>query len=591
MRPRITHQPKNQSNHRRVRIVSAAALLFVCGVSNAPSTASASGFQTVSAVSSAALRERAAAEGSVRVIVQLADPAVPWWARALDLERTARRWDIAEEQEEVLADLAGASASSPTGVRRFRDAPFMALDADSSLLAALERSDRVLSIEEDRLLAPFLNQSIPVIGADQAVDAGHDGTGWAVAVIDTGVDASHEFLSGRVVAEACFSANGSCPNGSSAQIGAGAGTNCDYTTSCFHGTHVAGIAAGSVSFLTGVAPGASIISIQVFSRFTGSLCDSSGTDPCALAFTSDIVAALEHVDALRATHDIAAANMSLGGGDWDSQASCDAANPTLKSAIDTLRAAGVASVVASGNNGYVDAMGAPACISSAVSVGATDDSDHIASFTNSADFLALFAPGVSIASSVPLALLGFDYGIASGTSMATPHVAGAWAIARQVDGEASVDAILSAFQNTGLAILDENGVTASRISVPDAIALLGAAGLAGCIDDADGDGVCDDADNCSLKANADQIDTDGNGYGNACDADYDNDGSVTGSDFVALRASFGSSLGDPEYDAAIDSDGNDQVGPEDFLFLRGAFRLPLGPSGLSCAGTIPCSGS
>ena len=568
-----------------LRGVASALLLLLC-TSGAPAPAPAAGQPWVSVP---ALREQVASAGSVRVIVRLAEPTIAWRASLLDTEREVRRSEIADEQDRVLAELAGAGPPAAIGVRRFRDMPFMALNADSALLRALERSGRVISIEEDRLLAPYLNQTVPLIEADLAVDAGYDGTGWTIAVIDTGVDAGHAFLTGRVVAEACFSANDSCPDGTSTQIGPGAGTYCDFATSCYHGTHVAGIATGSTSFLAGVAPGAQVIAIQVFSKFTGSICDDSGADPCALAYTSDIIAGLEHANTLRASMNLASVNMSLGGGSWTTQASCDAANAFLKTAIDTLRTAGVASIVSSGNDGFLDAMGAPACISSAVSVGATDDSDRIASFSNSADFLALLAPGVSVASSVPLGLLGFEYGIANGTSMAAPHVAGAWAIARQVDGAASVDTILSAFQTTGLPVLDPNGVTTSRISVLDAIGVLGVAAPAACVGDADGDGVCDPVDNCSSQANAAQIDTDLDGYGNACDADYNNDGDADGLDYFRFRGAFDTSLGDFLYDPAVDSDGNDQIDGEDFFFLREALSRGLGPSGLTCAGTIPCT--
>jgi len=442
---RIARRSIELREHRRVRAIAAATLLFAFPATSALGFDSASKVQArVQAISIAALHERATTEGTVRVIVRLAEPEIPWWANVLHIEHTVRRWELAEEQDEVLADLAGASTSGLSSlsrarrVRRFRDAPFMALDADSYVLDALERSKGVLSIEEDRLFAATLKESIPIIGADQSVNAGHDGTGWAVAVIDTGIDSSHDFLSGRVVAEACFSANGSCPNGETSQIGMGAGMSCDYTTTCFHGTHVAGIVAGSDSDSKGVAPGASIISIQVFSKFTGSICGRSNDDSCALAYTSDIVAALEHVDALRATHDIAAANLSLGGGSWTSQTLCDASNPALKSAIDRLRDAGVVSVAASGNEGSLDAMGAPACISSAVSVGAGNNSDRIASFSNSADFLDLIAPGFAIVSSVPLALMGFDTGVAGGTSMATPHIAGLAALLLEAEPKRSV---------------------------------------------------------------------------------------------------------------------------------------------------------
>src|SRR5712692_7974632 len=102
-----------------------------------------------------------------------------------------------------------------------------------------------------------------------------------VAIVDTGVDTGHPFFAGRIVEEACYSSNVAgrsltvCPNGSTQQIGTGAG----------------------VTF-PGVAKGTQIMAVQVFSKFTSSL-DCGGSAPCVLAWTSDIIAGLERVYALR----------------------------------------------------------------------------------------------------------------------------------------------------------------------------------------------------------------------------------------------------------------------------------------------------
>src|SRR5204862_771645 len=100
--------------------------------------------------------------------------------------------------------------------------------------------------------APTLAQSVPLVQGDQAWSAGYDGTGRVVAIVDTGVDKSHPFLLNKVVAEACFSSFAAghstslCPNGQSQQIGVGAGVPCGpLNLGCWHGTHVAGIAAGN----------------------------------------------------------------------------------------------------------------------------------------------------------------------------------------------------------------------------------------------------------------------------------------------------------------------------------------------------------
>jgi len=124
-----------------------------------------------------------------------------------------------------------------------------------------------------------------------------------------------------------------------------------------------------------------------------------------------------------------------------------------------------------------------------------------------------------------------------------------------------------------------------------ASAFIGWAGLAWAAD-SDGDGIDDAADNCTAAANASQIDTDQDGFGNACDADLDNDGVVGGTDFNTVVAGFGSVEGDPEFVAAADHDGDGVIAGSDYGFHTSRAGLPVGPSGLACAdatgATAPC---
>jgi len=106
--------------------------------------------------------------------------------------------------------------------------------------------------------------------------------------------------------------------------------------------------------------------------------------------------------------------------------------------------------------------------------------------------------------------------------------------------------------------------------------------------DGDQDGIADADDNCSTRPNADQRDTNLEGYGNRCDADFDNDGIVGGIDFGMFKVAFGSSLGQPAYNPDIDLDGGDLIGGVDFGIFNQLFSAPPGPSGLACAGTVPC---
>ncbi len=460
------------------------------------------------------LLERARAAGTLPVIVSLDVDTIGEAELPSPAHVATQRAAIAGAREQVLQGLTGTALRVR---RRFVTIPYLALDVSPAALAALARSSRVRAVHEDRLVRPGLASSIPLVEGDQAVAAGWNGSGRTVAVLDTGVDTGHSFLGGRVVAEACFSGGSDCPNATTTQIGPGAGLYCSWADACAHGTHVAGIAVGSGSGLAGVAPGASLVAIQVFSRFSGSACNGTGENPCALAFLSDIAAGLAHVYALRTTFAIAAVNVSVSGATYTSQAACDGANPALKTAIDNLRSAGIATVVSSGNDGLLDALSEPACISSAVSVGATTDADAVAAFSNSATFLALLAPGVDITSSTPPALLGFSFGSTDGTSMAAPHVAGAWALLRQARPSVSVNQALAALQATGVPITDVNGVTTSRVRVFAALQALLAPTCSNGLDD-DGDGLVDHPADPGCPAPSGDLENP------ACDDSVDNDG-------------------------------------------------------------------
>ncbi|QPJ62596.1 MAG: S8 family serine peptidase [Candidatus Nitronauta litoralis] len=435
------------------------------------------------------LMSKAQTEGTVRIIARL-NTSMPNSPMSPGSDGRAYRSAISNTQQDVLnslSGLTGANSKQPLpgivrpvkGVKKFRYHPLLALEADSATLLQLSADPRILEIIEDVPEPPNLSQSIPLIGADTAwtMGPGYTGNGWAVAILDTGVDKTHNFLSGKVVSEACYSTtSGStihsvCPGGVQASTAVGSGVECSANNpslsvaTCDHGTHVAGIAAGDGASFSGVAREADIIAIQVFSRFDSASTCSPRPAPCVLSYSSDQIMGLERVLALSGTFNIASANMSLGGGSYSSN--CDAVQSARKAAIDNLRAVGIATAISSGNSGFTNAMGAPACISTAVSVGSTTKSDNVSSFSNSASFLSLLAPGSSIRSSIPPSN-GFAF--FSGTSMAAPHVAGTWAIMRQANPTATVTEILTALQTTGQPILDtRNGLTHPRIQVDAAV--------------------------------------------------------------------------------------------------------------------------
>jgi hypothetical protein len=110
---------------------------------------------------------------------------------------------------------------------------------------------------------------------------------------------------------------------------------------------------------------------------------------------------------------------------------------------------------------------------------------------------------------------------------------------------------------------------------------------AGSVTDSDSDLVPDQFDNCSSLKNgpgetSNQVDTDLDGYGNRCDPDFNNSGAVSGADFTPFVANFNTG------EALYDLNGDGVVSGADFTIFIAFFNQPPGPSGLACAGTVPC---
>jgi hypothetical protein len=433
------------------------------------------------------LLARATDAGRIPVIVTLNLPAFQPDSDLTPAQAQVQRNTIASTQSSVLSSLSEGSFAVNS---RYKYIPAMALTVDASAVEALLNNPQVEFVREDVPEPPTMTSSLQVINATTpggSFDQGMMGNGWGVAILDTGVQYDHPMFAKvgggtRVTHGACFNTNSTapdytattrCPNGLQDDTsGPAAGDDCNSSLAvgCEHGTHVAGSAAGDngghgVGQLYGVAPEADIISVNVFSLFSGgssgNICQNFyGQNSCVLTFTGDQLDGLDYVYDLVVNQNVqvAAANMSLGGGYYTS--TCDGAQPSRKLAIDNLISVDVATVIASGNSSFRDGMGAPACISTSVSVGATDDSDNVASFSNVASFLDIYAPGVSIESStVPNA-----YSFYNGTSMSTPHVAGAFAAMRSRFPTASIATLESIMKSTGTPVNDNrSGGTVTNI--------------------------------------------------------------------------------------------------------------------------------
>ncbi len=380
--------------------------------------------------------------GLVSVIVHIDDHGAFQPGRATNKDKLRAAQDAFLEK---LGD-------SVVKVKRFRAFPFLAYTIDTTGLALMKEDDQLLEVQENKSRRLHLAQSAPMIGAPEVWSSGLTGTGQYVVVVDTGVDSSHFFLKGRVAVEACLSGfigESFCPNGQDYQFGPGSAVPCDLD-GCSHGTHVAGIVAGNMSKMHGIARDAKIIALQVASRLTNSADCGDEPVPCMTFWDADIIAAMDLAYDLKQTdgYQIAAVNMSLGGEDKFTQ-HCDAEFPSYKRAADWLKNISIATIVSSGNESYRNGLSAPACVSGVVSVGSvcdtTEDNDcslgkgQLSSISNVSSYLSLLAPGAWITSSIP----GTGYGTWTGTSMAAPHVAGAWALMKQRNPTASVDDVLA----------------------------------------------------------------------------------------------------------------------------------------------------
>jgi subtilisin family serine protease len=260
----------------------------------------------------------------------------------------------------------------------------------------------------DRPVEVALDESVPQIGAPTAWDAGLDGTGTKVCVVDTGIDADHPDLAGKVVASQSFVPGEPVADGHG------------------HGTHVAATVAGtgaaSGGRYPGVAPGAE-------------LAIAKGLDNTGGGSFAQIIDAMEWC-ALDQGADVVSLSLSADPTDGTDPAS---------RAVDELTAAtGALFVIAASNDGPgAFTVGAPGAASAALTVGAVDGSDALADFSSRGprvgDFAVkpeITAPGVGItAARAAGTSLGTpvddDYTTLNGTSMATPHVAGAAAILAQ----------------------------------------------------------------------------------------------------------------------------------------------------------------
>jgi len=407
----------------------------------------------------------------------------------------------------------------PRDIRTYKTLPFVAMTVDRRTYTMLSRRPDVVSVQPDEQHMLTLGSSLPVVGANNVQASGYRGEGQTVVIIDTGVDTNNpNFTPGQVVSQSCFNpgtvafGNGEsrtnlCPTGGATStsltgqpaINQNAGDDIcgppvGAVGTCEHGTHVASIAAGT----NGVAPEANIIAMQVFALLQNAppaqfapgqpfgppaprsplpppntpIC-GAGTLPnaqCLRTYSQYYLSALDETAVLAESFDIAAVNMSLGNGASNNGACDIIADGSIDAralAIDNLFSLGIATVVAAGNDGFINGINAPACFANAISVGNTTDADAVNNGSNVANILDLHAPGTLIVGGAPVnspcdngfGANGDGQCRMTGTSQAAPHVTGAWAALKSLNPAARVEDVLAILQGTGNLVSDTRANT------------------------------------------------------------------------------------------------------------------------------------
>ncbi|MFD5802073.1 S8 family serine peptidase [Streptomyces sp. NPDC127020] len=372
-----------------------------------------------------------------------------------------RLFDVGELLEQGLADTEtgtlplivtygkGARSATPKGTERTRALPSVrgaAVEAGKGrdFWREFTRGAGIDGVWLDGRVTAAMAESNAQIGTPQAWQAGLTGKGVTVAVLDSGVDAGHPDLAGRVAESRSFIAGEEVADRNG------------------HGTHVASTVGGSGAASDGkekgVAPGAALA--------IGKVLNDSGSGS-----ESQIIAGMEW-----AARDVDAdiVSMSLG-----STEPSDGTDP-MAEAVDSLsRETGALFVVAAGNTGAPSSIGSPGAADAALTVGAVDSADEAAWFTSAGPRHGdqalkpdLSAPGVGIlAARSRLAEGSGDYTAMDGTSMATPHVSGVAALLAEQHPDWTGARLKDALMSTSKG-LDASAyqLGAGRVSVPDAIA-------------------------------------------------------------------------------------------------------------------------
>lgn len=308
--------------------------------------------------------------------------------------------------------------------RTFRIIPAAALTTTPKVIERLSRDPDVEKIWPDLPVRVCLDASVPLIGAPQVWEAGYTGEGVRIAILDTGIDPYHPDFAGRIAATADFTSEGPQDRDG-------------------HGTHVAGIAAGSgrasKGRYRGLAPEASLYIAKVLGREGAGL-------------MSDVMAGIEWA----VEQEVEIINLSLGG-----DPPCDGTD-ALSETCDVAVEKGYVVCVAAGNGGPAPyTIGPPGCAKEVITVGASTDQDEVADFSSrgpttdgrikpdtvlpGAEIISCRAKDTSLGNPV-----GEYYAQLSGSSMATPHASGIAALILQARPELTPAQLKALLMETAL---------------------------------------------------------------------------------------------------------------------------------------------